>query len=488
MNQLLKMQNNSIEAPEQKTLHDNNKLSEIEHFIELSSDLLLVYDFDWNIITINDASTTLIGYRPEEVIGKSCVAFLHPEDREFVKNFIESNVEKKVNNVSRILCKNGSYKWFEWNTIPLEKENRIFAVGKDITEKVQMGRQLRQSEERFMKSFRYSPTMVSIVAIKDGHYGEFIDVNVKWIEVMGYQPEEVIGRFPSDLNLHSNPKDLEKLSSKLRKTGRLTNEKVLMRSKDGKEIITLCSAEPIELNGVSCLLVNLVDITEYDHLEKELLRLERLNLIGKLAAGLGHEIRNPMQTVRGFLQIIGTRCEREKEHFDLMISELDRVNHIISEFLSLSKRKPENLKGFNLDSVIQSFFPLIQAKAFLEEKDACLDLQTSANIVGDEKEIKQLMINLAQNGIEAMEPGKKLFIKTFEEGSYVVLAIIDQGKGIEPEIYRNLGTPFVTDKDNGTGLGLAVCYSIAKRHNAIIEVDTSAGGTTFFVKFPVESE
>ena len=93
-------------------------------------------------------------------------------------------------------------------------------------------------------------------------------------------------------------------------------------------------------------------------------------------------------------------------------------------------------------------------------------------------------MNLYRNGLEAMSPGKVLTISTYmEDENYVVLAVRDQGEGIKPEILEKLGTPFFTTKDNGTGLGLGVCYAIAARHHAKIEIQTGPEGTTFFVKF-----
>ena len=103
----------------------------------------------------------------------------------------------------------------------------------------------------------------------------------------------------------------------------------------------------------------------------------------------------------------------------------------------------------------------------------------------DKKEIHQVIHNLTRNGLEAMPPGGCLFIRTYKDGDVVVLAVQDQGKGIEPDVLEKLGTPFFTTKENGTGLGLAVCYSIAARHNAKIEIETGADGTTFYIKFKV---
>jgi signal transduction histidine kinase len=209
-----------------------------------------------------------------------------------------------------------------------------------------------------------------------------------------------------------------------------------------------------------------------------------------MAAGIGHEIRNPMTTVRGFLQILRSKkdCTQYKEYLNLMIEELDRANSIIMEYLSMAKNKPMELKTQNLNNILEALFPLIQADAMVSDKYIKFELATIPDLFLDEKETRQLILNLVRNGLEAMAPGGNLTIKTFTDGEEVVIAVQDQGKGIEPDVLEKIGTPFFTTKNQGTGLGLAICYSITARHNASIKVDTGSTGTTFSVRFRTNSK
>lgn len=229
------------------------------------------------------------------------------------------------------------------------------------------------------------------------------------------------------------------------------------------------------------------DITVRQSLEQMASMFDRMNMIGNMAATVAHEIRNPMTTVRGFLQILQRRKEYQKDtdKFNLMIEEIDRANSIISEYLSLSREKIANLKKCSLNHVIESLFPLIQANATCSKIFASLDLTDIPELLLDENEIRQLVLNLVRNSIEAMPSGGNLMIKTLLEDNKAVLAISDQGSGIPPHIIDKLGTPFITTKDTGTGLGLPICYQISHRHNATIKIDTSDKGTTFFVYFKV---
>jgi signal transduction histidine kinase len=166
-----------------------------------------------------------------------------------------------------------------------------------------------------------------------------------------------------------------------------------------------------------------------------------------------------------------------------MISELDRANSIITEFLTLAKDKKVELKLQSLNHIINTLFPLISADSMVTDKFIEIELGDIPDIALDEKEIRQLLLNLVRNGLEAMRPGGKLKIKTLQDDDKVILAVQDQGSGIEPDVFEKIGTPFFSTKDSGTGLGLAVCFSIANRHNAKISVETGNYGTTFFVSF-----
>lgn len=228
------------------------------------------------------------------------------------------------------------------------------------------------------------------------------------------------------------------------------------------------------------------DITARKQLEQELFRLDRLNIVGQMAANIGHEIRNPLTTVRGYLQVMSRKKDLEayRDNFALLLNELDRTNSLITEYLSLSKNRLTDQRLHSLNAIIESLFPLLQADAAATNHLVRLELGDTPDLLLDEKEIRQLILNLTRNGLEAMAPGKTLTIKTCQKKDCVVLSIQDQGQEIPAATLEKLGLPFFTTKENGTGLGLAICYSIANRHRAKVEVTTGPLGTTFAVSFP----
>lgn len=224
---------------------------------------------------------------------------------------------------------------------------------------------------------------------------------------------------------------------------------------------------------------------EKQKMENAMSRLDRLNLIGEMAASIGHEIRNPLTTVRGYLQYFSRKKDflSYEEDFTVMIQELDRANSIITEFLSLAKNKNVDLESNNLNGTISKIYPLIQADAVVAGKTITLDLGEIPNILMDENEIKQCILNLVRNGLEAIKNKGIVVIKTYNIEKDVILEVQDNGVGIPPEVLSKLGTPFVTTKENGTGIGIPICYRIAERHNAQLEINTSSAGTTFALKF-----
>lgn len=225
-------------------------------------------------------------------------------------------------------------------------------------------------------------------------------------------------------------------------------------------------------------------------IEKQIVRLDQLNIIGEMAAGIAHEVRNPMTTVRGFLQMLAKK-EHDSPHaafYGIMMEELDRANGIITEFLSLAKNKAVNRKYANLNDIITALLPLLQADAAVSNKEVLLELNEIPQLFIDEKEIRQIILNMVRNGLEAMKEKGTVKIRTYCEGNLVVMSIADQGTGIRAEILENIGIPFQTTKEKGTGLGLPVCYSIAARHNAKINVQTGPGGTEFFIEFKMQQD
>lgn len=219
--------------------------------------------------------------------------------------------------------------------------------------------------------------------------------------------------------------------------------------------------------------------------EKEIVRLECINLLAEMADGIRLKVGNPLETVRGFLQLLTGKEElaEYKEYCNFLIEELDRASLIMSEFLSLGKNRAPVKKVQSLNKLIQSIVPLLQADQNYAGKKIVCELGDIPELLVNAREIRQIVMNLVANGLEAIDKGGIVKISTYQDKDSVVIAVKDNGPGIEPSIMAKLGKPFTTTKEKGAGLGLTICYSLAKKNNAVIEVETGGEGSTFFVRF-----
>lgn len=367
---------------------------------------------------------------------------------------------------------------------PEDTKKLLTVVGEIFTNTIERKKSeetLYLSEERFFKVFNTSPGMIII----SSYEGRVINVNNTFLEAFKSPVEKVVGKNILDLKFWLDAKDRAQVIQLLDQQGSVRNKEIKFKSALGEIRTGLISIDKIELNGEQCILGIINDVTELLQLEREITRLDRLNLVGKMASIIAHEIRNPLTTVHGFLQILRDKKDyaKDRENFDLMIDELIRANEIISEYLSLAKSKPIDAKKKNLNSIIKALKPMLTANAIIWEKNISFQLGNISDILVDEKEIRQLILNLVRNGFEAMESGSTLTIRTFMEDHCIVLAVQDQGMGIDQSHSEKIGTPFYTTKEHGTGLGLAVCYSIAARHNAKVTFKSGPAGTTFYVCF-----
>ncbi len=340
---------------------------------------------------------------------------------------------------------------------------------------------MRQSEDRFWTFFNTSPTAMVLFWRESG---EIIDANPSTERLFKHTRVEMIGKAYQEIGVIVSP--LPRANRYGMKIEGSERREVEIRLSDGSRIRTISVITWLKGDEEGQGLASFIDITDLRRMESEIARLDRLNLIGEMAASIGHEIRNPMTAIRGFLQMLGDKDEysQDRIYFDLMVEEIDRANGIISEYLGMAKNKRVDLQAESLSEIVNSLLPMIQSDANYREMNVRVEISQTPDVNVDVNEIRQLILNIVRNALEAMKPGGTLIIGTLFKNNETVLYIKDQGHGLPGEIQNKIGTPFITTKEKGTGLGLAVCYSIAARHNASIDYQTGQGGTTFYVRFP----
>lgn len=228
------------------------------------------------------------------------------------------------------------------------------------------------------------------------------------------------------------------------------------------------------------------------HIDEKIQRADRLAMIGQMAAGTAHEIRNPLTAIRGFLQMTRNALEernlsREQGYIDLVLAEVNRINHLVDQFLLLGKPKDIKYRILDLKDVLQEIIPVMESEAILHNIEiihrAPMELP---RIIADPELIKQLFLNLIKNAIEAIvEDGKiEIDYEVIQEEQKLVISIRDSGPGIPPYIIDRIFDPFYTTKEDGTGLGLSVCQRIVQDIGGSIRVSSKGYGTTFQVILP----
>lgn len=223
-------------------------------------------------------------------------------------------------------------------------------------------------------------------------------------------------------------------------------------------------------------------------LHDELSKIDRFNIVGELAASVTHEIRNPMTTIQGYLQLQKKKYPDTHAYLDIALEELNNVNSIIEDYLALARNRSIEKIECSLNEIIQKLQPLLYADCVKSVLSLEMELDPAfPQLLLNPKEIKQMILNIARNGIDAMSPKGTLTIRTAYQENAGKLFISDTGCGISQENIGGIFDLFYTTKKNGTGIGLSVCASIIEKHAGKIEVRSALNiGTTFIVSFPLK--
>ncbi|MBJ8071263.1 MULTISPECIES: ATP-binding protein [Bacillus cereus group] len=214
---------------------------------------------------------------------------------------------------------------------------------------------------------------------------------------------------------------------------------------------------------------------------------ENLAVIGTMSTTIAHEIRNPLTALKGFTQIQKERNLEDTMSYEIMLQEIERINEFVSELMLLGKPKPTNYEGCNIREILLYVVQLMESYA--TQYKVKFHLQVDGNlpvINGDDKQLKQVLLNIIKNGIESMPEGGDIQIHAYEKvGENLCISVEDQGFGIENEKIKKIGKAFYTTKENGTGLGLMITYKIIEEHQGSIVIQSSMGvGTKVEIYLP----
>ncbi|WP_417899624.1 ATP-binding protein [Bacillus haimaensis] len=229
------------------------------------------------------------------------------------------------------------------------------------------------------------------------------------------------------------------------------------------------------------------DISSLKKAEQLLVNKEKMSVVGELSAGIAHEIKNPLTAIKGFIQLIQKSGKTNKDHVNLVLSEIDRINDIVSEMLILSKPHTKKLVIFPLKDAIQYVIDLVSNESLKNNIHIHLNnIDESTLVKGDINGLKQVFLNLIKNAMEAMPTGGVIDISSlYTSEDYITIKIRDNGIGISVENQKLLGHAFFTSKEKGMGLGLTITYKIIQEHNGHISIESKEGeGTVVTLSLP----
>lgn len=438
-----------------------------------------ILDSEFNFIRVNKAYAQADNKEPADFIGSNHFELYPSDAEEIFRQVVATKQPYKVQAMPFVYAhdKGRGVSYWDWSIVPvLSEQNEVeFLVLTlhEVTKRVNAAKEL----DNF---FNLSVDLLGMLDFK----GNLIKINSYFAKILGYSKAELINQSLFSLIHEEDKAKMEQAFKNSTLTGQpIVNLENRCRQKD--QTFKYIQWVIVPDKGQKICYVVGHDITESKKLQADLNRLETLGLLGTITAEINHELRNPMATIQGLVQLLMEKeeCQKYKGYLELMKSEIDRAKSIVADYLSLAKVSNLKLKKRNLNEIVKKALQLIQANTLNFAVSFEIVLQQTPDILADENLLTQLVINLVQNGIDAMGRQGKITISTYYEEGKVILAVKDEGCGIAPDMIDKLDTPFFTTKENGVGLGLPICYRIAKNHNAEIEIKTGSLGTTFFVKF-----
>lgn len=268
----------------------------------------------------------------------------------------------------------------------------------------------------------------------------------------------------------------------------ITRAITLISNEHWEEIFIMVLFSSITLVTLTTAILLIENLREQILLQSELKRSEKLNLISQLAASVAHEVRNPMTTINGFLQLIKkdeNLTTSQRYYIDISLGELARAQEIINDYLSLAKPDNNKCQVVNISEELSKTIELMTSYTNIQNIEISHSIESSLLIKGNADEMKQVFINIIKNGIEALNHNGHLEVLAFSEDEQVIIKIADNGEGMTKEQLSRIGTPFYSTKDKGTGIGLTLSFQIIKQNKGTIDIDSHRGvGTTFIITLP----
>ena len=385
----------------------------------------------------------------------------------------------------------GTVKTFDTIKVPLFNDDGsrqgLVIIGRDITERKNVETLLEESRQQYRSLFEYSPDIVSMLDLNE----TITNLNPQFEKITGYTRDEYLGKKLGDLIPDSHRQIVvEKVANVVENHSPQMFELEVLH-KNGKPLIFQNTSLPIIVNDkIAGIICNSRDVTELRQTEERLRRTDKLSVVGELSASVAHEIRNPLTSLKGLVQLLQMEDEKHQLYYQIMIDELNRINHIVSELLLLAKPQQIKYTEADMQIILHDVISLLKTEASLHNIQIEFQVHSHPVMIECEpNQLKQLFINILKNAIEASSSGDvvNITLQSFENN--VLVEVKDQGVGISKELLERIGEPFYSSKEKGTGLGMTVSFKIVQSHNGTIKFRSEPEkGTDVIVQLPIKHE
>ena len=474
-------------------------------------DSIISLDEQQRVVLFNAAAEKMFLCSEAEAVGQSIERFIpqrfHAAHSCHIRAFGETGVTNRVMGaLEPIWALRADGEEFEIEASISQTESggkKIFTViMRDVSQRKQSEDALRRSEDRFSKAFRSNPLAITISTEAEGRY---LDVNEAFLDLLGYQRKDVVGRTAAELNFWADPLDRGEMIRKLDEENLIAKHQMRYRTAKGKIREAEIWAESIEVDGQRCVLAITRDVTEMIQLEAQLRQAQKMEAVGRLAGGIAHDFNNILGIIIGYSDIsLGLIAPENpvNQYVSETKKAAKRAALLTKQLLAFSRKQVVFPRTLDLNEVVRNATEMFLR---LVGEDIAVEFRPTAplgSIRADLGQIEQVLMNLVVNARDAMPTGGRIMIETGEAeldesyvsqhrdayvGQYVVLVVSDTGCGMDETIQSQIFEPFFTTKGvgHGTGLGLSTVYGIVKQNEGSVFVYSEPGkGTTFKVYFP----
>ena len=501
------------------TNENSKKLDEYMRLFNLSFDMLCIHDSNGILLDVNSAWEKTLGYTIDELLGKDVRTLHHPEHLE-TSDEIRSRVMDgfSLNNIElKFLCKDGNYKWIQWNIYPSVEHNLVYAVGRDITKEKNMKEEIERLTEDYETIFNSTQDSIFLIDIKEGNQFYYRRLNAPAQKAVGVVAEDIIGKTPKEVFGEENGTIIENHYIEcINKGSKINYEQSETHIKDNKIWNTILY--PVFSDDK---IVNLVgssyDITE----KKQIKQLQKKadekiralnesihyeNLRSEFFSNISHELRTPLNVIFGALQLVQlysdsnpnlSKDDKLNRYLKVMKQNCFRLLRLINNLIDITKIDSGyfeiSLENNNVVNVVEDI--CLSVAEYIENKSIEFVFDTSVEekiIALDSDKIERVMLNLLSNSIKFTNPGGKITVNLSEEVDMFVISVKDTGTGIPEDKLKLIFDRFrQVDKSlarnhEGSGIGLALVKSLVEMHKGSVLVKSSFGhGSEFIIKLPI---